>query len=441
MEKEKELLFEARKLTKLFGPTVALDEVDFKVYRGEITGLIGENGSGKSTITSIAAGMQPATSGEMFFEGKPHKPSTMLEGARAGIGMIVQEQGTVPGISIARNIFLGNESQFAKGPIISKAKMNAEAKKALDAIGFTGVDPSMPIESLSMQDRKLVEIAKVVYSRPEMLVVDETTTALSQQGREIIYGIMNRMKEENKAVVFISHDLDELMAKCDTLTVLRDGKLITTLSKDQMNEDVIKRNMVGREMTGAYYRSDYGVPVSSEVVLKAEGITTGTELTFTQMSIVNVVCLILFFLLCLVLFNYTSLGLRIRNMGGNMTAARQSGISTKKTAIEAFLVSSLGVAVAAFIILIRTRSVSGSTAGSVGTDVMVALVLGGMPLSGGPRSKISAGIIGAATITILNSGLTILGLTTGQIQICRGIVFIVVVFVSSFSYRSRLLPR
>ncbi|MCI1723083.1 MAG: ATP-binding cassette domain-containing protein [Lachnospiraceae bacterium] len=276
MEKEKELLFEARKLTKLFGPTVALDEVDFKVYRGEITGLIGENGSGKSTITSIAAGMQPATSGEMFFEGKPHKPSTMLEGARAGIGMIVQEQGTVPGISIARNIFLGNESQFAKGPIISKAKMNAEAKKALDAIGFTGVDPSMPIESLSMQDRKLVEIAKVVYSRPEMLVVDETTTALSQQGREIIYGIMNRMKEENKAVVFISHDLDELMAKCDTLTVLRDGKLITTLSKDQMNEDVIKRNMVGREMTGAYYRSDYGVPVSSEVVLKAEGITTGT---------------------------------------------------------------------------------------------------------------------------------------------------------------------
>lgn len=278
MEKEKELLFEARKLTKLFGPTVALDEVDFKVYRGEITGLIGENGSGKSTITSIAAGMQPATSGEMFFEGKPHKPSTMLEGARAGIGMIVQEQGTVPGISIARNIFLGNESQFAKGPIISKAKMNAEAKKALDAIGFTGVDPSMPIESLSMQDRKLVEIAKVVYSRPEMLVVDETTTALSQQGREIIYGIMNRMKEENKAVVFISHDLDELMAKCDTLTVLRDGKLITTLSKDQMNEDVIKRNMVGREMTGAYYRSDYGVPVSSEVVLKAEGITTGTGL-------------------------------------------------------------------------------------------------------------------------------------------------------------------
>lgn len=276
MSKEKELLLEARKLTKHFGPTVALDDVDFKVYRGEITGLIGENGSGKSTITSIAAGMQPATSGEMFFGGKPHRPSTMLDGTAAGIGMIVQEQGTVSGISIAGNIFLGNEKRFAKCGIVNRRKMNAEAAKALEAIGFGGIDPSDSIETLSMQDRKLVEIAKVVYNRPEMLVVDETTTALSQQGREIIYGIMKKMKEENKAVVFISHDLDELMEICDTLTVLRDGRLITTLSKEQMNESDIKRNMVGREMTGAYYRSDYDEAVSKEIVLRAEGITTGT---------------------------------------------------------------------------------------------------------------------------------------------------------------------
>ena len=274
----KELLFEARKLTKHFGPTVALNGVDFKVYRGEITGLIGENGSGKSTITSIAAGMQPATSGEMFFKGEPHKPATMIEGAAAGIGMIVQEQGTVSGITVAQNIFLGNEGKFAKGPIVSAKKMNEEAKKALDNIGFTGVDPGMPIDALNMQDRKLVEIAKVVYNNPEMLVVDETTTALSQQGRDIIYGIMRRMKEENKAVVFISHDLEELMETCDTLTVLRDGDLITTMTKEEMNEDDIKRHMVGREMTGEYYRSDYDGKVSDEVVLKVDNITTGTGL-------------------------------------------------------------------------------------------------------------------------------------------------------------------
>ncbi|MFR5116962.1 MAG: ATP-binding cassette domain-containing protein [Eubacterium sp.] len=109
-----------------------------------------------------------------------------------------------------------------------------------------------------------------------MLVVDETTTALSQKGRDIIYGIMKKMKEENKAVVFISHDLEELMVTCDTLTVLRDGELITTLSKKEMNEDDIKKYMVGREMQGDYYRSDYGTPVSDEVVLKMEDVTTGT---------------------------------------------------------------------------------------------------------------------------------------------------------------------
>ena len=273
---ERELLFETKKLTKHFGPTVALNEVDFKVYRGQITGLIGENGSGKSTITSIAAGMQPATDGEMFFKGEPHHPATMIEGAAAGIGMIVQEQGTVSGISVAQNIFLGNEGKFTRGGIVSRKKMNAEAKKALDAIGFENVDPGMPIDALNMQDRKLVEIAKVVYENPEMLVVDETTTALSQKGREIIYGIMKKMRDENKAVVFISHDLEELMEICDTLTVLRDGNLIATLTKEEMNENDIKRYMVGREMTGDYYRSDYGTPVSDEVVLKMEDVTTGT---------------------------------------------------------------------------------------------------------------------------------------------------------------------
>jgi ribose transport system ATP-binding protein len=129
---------------------------------------------------------------------------------------------------------------------------------------------------LNMQERKLVEIAKVIHSNPEMLVVDETTTALSQSGREIIYGIMKKMRDENKAIVFISHDLEELMDICDTLTVLRDGNLIATLNKDEMKEDVIKRHMVGREMKGDYYRSDYDTPVSDKVVLQVDDVTSGT---------------------------------------------------------------------------------------------------------------------------------------------------------------------
>jgi len=162
---------------------------------------------------------------------------------------------------------------------------------------------------------------------------------------------------------------------------------------------------------------------------------------FLQISVINYVVLALFFVIALVIFNYTSIGIRIKNMGGNIIAAKQSGINTQMTTIVAFVFSSIGLALAAFLILIRTRTVGGSTAGTIGNDVMVALVLGGMPLSGGPKSKISAGIIGAATITVLNSGLSIMGLSSGQIQIVRGIVFLVVVWVSSFSYRSKLLPR
>ena len=122
------------------------------------------------------------------------------------------------------------------------------------------------------------EIAKVVYKNPEMLVVDETTTALPQKGREIIYGLMRKMRDENKAVIFISHDLQELMDVCDTLTVLRDGNLVATLDKEQMVEEKIKHMMVGREMKGSYYRSDYGTSVSDEIVLDVDDVTSGSGL-------------------------------------------------------------------------------------------------------------------------------------------------------------------
>lgn len=276
-DKNKALIFEARQVCKSFGPTIALDHVNLSVYRGQITGLIGENGSGKSTLSSIAAGMQPASSGEMFFLGKPHKPATMIEGAKAGIGMIVQEMGTVPGISVAENIFIGEEDQFKHFGLISKGRMHQAAKAALEAIG-ANIRPEQAIDRLSMQERKLVELAKVMYEKPELLIVDETTTALSHQGREILYHVMRRMKAENKAVLFISHDLPELMAICDTLTVLRDGKFIATLEKPEMSEARIKRLMVGREMSERYYREDYDGTFSPEVVLEARSVTTGTGL-------------------------------------------------------------------------------------------------------------------------------------------------------------------
>lgn len=162
---------------------------------------------------------------------------------------------------------------------------------------------------------------------------------------------------------------------------------------------------------------------------------------FTQMTIINVVCLLAYFLLCLFLFNYTPIGSKVKMMGGNPVSAQQSGINLKKMQVLTFIISSIGIALAAFILIIRTRTIGSATAGSTGTDVMIALVVGGMPISGGPKSKISAGLVGALIVTILNSGLTMMGLSTAAIQIVRGLVFIVVVLVASFSYRGKLLPR
>lgn len=165
------------------------------------------------------------------------------------------------------------------------------------------------------------------------------------------------------------------------------------------------------------------------------------EFSFTQMSVINIVCLIAYFLVCLFLFNYTPVGSKVKMMGGNKVSAMQSGINNRTMQIVTFLISSIGVALAAFILIIRTRTIGSQTAGSVGTDVMIALVVGGMPISGGPKSKISAGLVGALIVTVLNSGLTMMGLDTAMIQAIRGIVFIIVVLVSSFSYRGKLLPR
>ncbi len=286
-------LLEIRRMTKTFGPVVALNDVDLTLRKGDVLGLIGENGSGKSTITSIAAGMQKATKVEsMRYKGNDWAPSSMLdaldncgEGSH-GIGMIVQESGTIAGITVAENIFLGELDEFRVfklkngktfGPI-NRRKLNKAANEALEAIGITNVRGNMPMFTLDFQSRKLVEIAKIMLKDPDVLVIDETSTALAQDGRQILYNIINKFRGTEKAVIFISHDLDEIMEVCDTLTVLRDGKIIRTFEKSEYNPDDIRRAMIGRDLQGDYYRSDFEPTWQEEVVLEASNLNFAQQL-------------------------------------------------------------------------------------------------------------------------------------------------------------------
>ena len=279
-------ILEMKHIRKTFASTVALGDVDLNVYPGEIRGLIGENGSGKSTISSIAAGMQKADSGEMRYHGDSWNPVSMIDALSKGIGMIVQESGTIQGVSVAENLFLGETKQFP-GPFgtIDRKAMNAKADEALQAIGVKNVSGATPMGALDFQTRKLVEIAKVVMKDPEILVVDETTTALSQEGRSILYALMKKLRDEGKAVLFISHDLDEIMEVCDTLTVLRDGAIIRHFTKDEFDADAIRTSMIGRELQGDYYRSDYTPSHLEEVAVKAEHISLGEALQDVSITV------------------------------------------------------------------------------------------------------------------------------------------------------------
>ena len=270
-----DIIFRAESISKAFGPTKALIEVDLKIGKGEIHGLIGENGSGKSTMASICAGVLKQDSGEMLLNDIAFIPRNSVEANDCGVCMVVQEQGTVGSISVAANIFLGREDQFIHAGILSVKKMNEETRRVLNLVGLNDISSVESIENLTFEDRKLVEIARALYSRPKLLIIDETTTALTIKGRDILYKHMQKIKEEGCSILFISHDIDEIMSLCDSLTILRDGQVTANLKKPDFNSNKIKQLMVGRDLSGNYYRSDYRVSIENNVVLNANSITYG----------------------------------------------------------------------------------------------------------------------------------------------------------------------
>ena len=197
-----------------------------------------------------------------------------MEANDAGVAIIVQEMGTLSGLTVAENIFLGHEKPFMNHGIKNTPAMNREAQKLLDEYGFGRIKAGMMIDHYNFEDRKLVEeIVKATYMKPKILIVDETTTALSQDGRMELYKIMDKTRDDGRTVIFISHDLQEVLAHTDTISILRDGEYIDTVRSRDVTEDDLKRLMVGREIGTAYYRTDYGEPISDEVVLRAEKLT------------------------------------------------------------------------------------------------------------------------------------------------------------------------
>ena len=275
---EQKHLLVAEHIDKRFGITHAVNDVSLTIDAGEIRGLIGENGSGKSTFCQMLCGIYTIGGGTFTLDGQELHIRNQVEANRAGISIIVQEMGTLSGLTVAENIYLGHEEPFMHMGIKDTRAMNRSAQKLLDEYGFGRIRAGQMIDQYNFEDRKLVEIVKATYMKPKILVIDETTTALSQNGRLELYKIMDAVRADGRSVIFISHDLGEVLSRTDTVSVLRDGEYIDTVRTKDVSEDDLKRLMVGREIGNAYYRTDYGEPISGEVVLSVQDVSVPGEI-------------------------------------------------------------------------------------------------------------------------------------------------------------------
>lgn len=258
-----------RGLTKHFGATVALDNVDFDVAFGEVHALVGENGAGKSTLIRILGGVHRADRGEIQVADKPCSFASPHDAIAAGIVTIPQELRLIPALSIAENIALGNlpvRHRLGVIPTLDRAQMRAEARVLLGQLNFTA-DLDAPVKTLSFAERQLVAIAKALRLKCRIFVLDEPTAALEDREITRLFSVLGRMKSQGTAIIYISHRLEEVVALADRCTVLRDGKVVTVTTRGEFDTSDLITAMTGRMATEIV---DDPISVGEELVEELE---------------------------------------------------------------------------------------------------------------------------------------------------------------------------
>jgi ribose transport system ATP-binding protein len=278
----------AENITKRFSGVVALDKVCMELHAGKVNAIIGENGAGKSTLMKILSGVYPDYEGDIIYQGKKVNFSNPKEAQDAGIAIIHQELNLIPYLTITENIFLGREITNQWG-MLNKKEMRLKTQQLLEQLKLN-LDPDTPMYKLKVGQQQVVEIAKALLLDSEVIIMDEPTSAISDSEVEVLFGIMDDLKRKNKAIVYISHKLDELFRIADRYIVLRDGKSIESGDMQGMTHDSIIQKMVGREIniirkqsTGSYKEALFSVndvclkhPVKTrETLLKHISFTVG----------------------------------------------------------------------------------------------------------------------------------------------------------------------
>lgn len=248
-----DVILEMRNITKTFPGVKALDNVNFSVEKGEIHALVGENGAGKSTLMKVLSGVYPygSYSGDIIFEGKECRFSDIKHSEDLGIVIIHQELALIPFLSIAENIFLGNECQ--KNGVVNWRESVARTRELLKKVGLNE-SPNTLITNIGVGKQQLVEIAKALSKKVKLLILDEPTASLNENDSEALLELLLQLKKQGISSILISHKIGEVSKVADSITILRDGATIETLDchKDKITEDRIIRGMVGRDLTNRF---------------------------------------------------------------------------------------------------------------------------------------------------------------------------------------------
>ncbi len=259
-------------IKKSFGGVHALKGVDFHLIKGEVHALLGENGAGKSTLIKILTGVHHPDEGTIVINGKDVTISSTIDARRKGIAAIYQELSLIDSLSVAENVFLGNEAATTKFGLTQKKQLYAESDALLARFGISIPSKAM-VGNLGLGQKRVIEIVKALAINAEILLLDEPTTGMSATEIDTLFEIIESLKEKKITMIYISHYLDEVFKCCDRATVLRDGNYIDTFRLNEVTVSDLVQAMIGHSITAKRYRSDKPASMP-KIVLEAKGFKT-----------------------------------------------------------------------------------------------------------------------------------------------------------------------
>ena len=273
-------LVELQGVTKAYRGIAAISDVDFTIRPSEVHALLGENGAGKSTLTKVIAGVTPLTRGTMLLDGQEVSFSTPAEALARGIAMVFQETSLVPSMTVAQNLYLGDEKLFnrLRGLYIS-------AQQFLQSLNFN-VDPWATVSTLGAAKKQMVEIARAVRQNARIIIFDEPTATLTPEEKHHFFALIERLKQRGVSIVFISHALEEALEISDRITILRDGRLVVSDDTKNFDRDKIIRAMVGRDLSSTLYAHETRkVRSPGRKVLSVQNLSWGSFVRNNSFSI------------------------------------------------------------------------------------------------------------------------------------------------------------